>query len=126
MVDLPLLSVSDFTDYFRAVHGATPFPWQLRLVGSVVADRRWPTRLDLPTGSGKTAAIDIALFHLAIEAGRPDRAAPTRVVLVVDRRTIVDQAYERAQRIQGALARAEEGSVLARVRARLEGLGRPE
>jgi CRISPR-associated endonuclease/helicase Cas3 len=54
--------------------------------------------LDLPTGSGKTAALDIALFHLALEARKAaSRRAPVRIAFVVDRRLIVDDAYERAR-----------------------------
>jgi CRISPR-associated endonuclease/helicase Cas3 len=49
--------------------------------------------LDLPTGSGKTAAIDIAIFHLALEAGRgEERHPPVRIAFVVDRRLVVDDA----------------------------------
>ena len=43
--------------------------------------------LDLPTGSGKTAAIDIAVFHVALEADSLEaRRAPVRIAFVVDRR----------------------------------------
>src|SRR3989442_208706 len=92
------LSVAHFNDYFAAVHGFPPFPWQSRLLGRVV-ENGWPAVLELPTGSGKTAAIDIALFHLALESTSEQRRAPVRIVLVVNRRTVVDQAFDRAKRI---------------------------
>jgi CRISPR-associated endonuclease/helicase Cas3 len=111
------LSVEDFASYFAAVHGSEPFPWQIRLLRAVVRDG-WPRVLDLPTGSGKTAALDVALFHLALEAPSQERQAPTRIILVVDRRTIVDQAFDRATRIARALHDARAG-VLAVMRDRL-------
>jgi CRISPR-associated endonuclease/helicase Cas3 len=108
------LSPGDFDAYFKAVHGKTPFPWQKRLLLHVVArGGNWPELLDLPTGTGKTAAIDVALFHLALEAppSRPpaERRASLRIVMVVDRRTVVDQAFERAKKIREELAGARKG-----------------
>jgi CRISPR-associated endonuclease/helicase Cas3 len=96
------LTLADFSVYFRAVHGFPPFAWQVRLLDRVVRDGRWPALVDLPTGSGKTACIDIALFHLALDRGA---TAPRRIVLVVDRRTVVDQSHERAEVIAAALKR---------------------
>lgn len=125
------LSIDHFVDFFRALHGAdkAPFPWQTRLLHEIVhaPDGRWPGLLDLPTGSGKTAAIDIAVFHLALEAAKPRSQirAPRRIVLVVDRRTVVDQAFTRAKGIAEQLAKAKEG-VLAVVRARLGALADDE
>lgn len=93
---------ADFSDYFRDVHGNEPFPWQVRLTRQVVADGIWPTTIDLPTGVGKTAALDTAVFALATA---PEHF-PRRVVFVVDRRIIVDQTYQRAERIQNAVQSA--------------------
>lgn len=117
MSALPPLAVDDFGTFFRAVHGVDPFPWQRRLAARA-ATGNWPRMLDLPTGSGKTAAIDIALFALALSAGSQPRTAPLRIVYVVDRRTVVDQAFERACRIQRALDESGE-DVVRRVRERL-------
>src|SRR5690606_18530101 len=102
MTPLAALAVDEFAVFFRAVHGVPPFPWQTRLAARA-ATGDWPRMLDLPTGSGKTAAIDVALFALALSAGTRPRTAPLRIVYVVDRRTVVDQAFERACRIQCAL-----------------------
>jgi len=111
------LTSADFGAYFEAVHERQPFPWQARLLAEVAATGAWPALLDLPTGTGKTAAIDVAVFHLALDPAR----APRRVVLVVDRRTVVDQAFERAQKIAGKL-RAAAGGVLGEVADRLRAL----
>ena len=134
----PDLSPGDFATFFRCVNawseehgwagaeaGPEPFPWQRRLLCDWVAGPKgWPPVLDLPTGSGKTAAMDIAVFHLAMEAHkREDRSAPVRIAFVVDRRLIVDDAYLRAKRIAKALAAAaiddSTPDVVRKVAARL-------
>jgi len=96
------LTGEDFATYFEAVHDAPPFPWQQRLVEQLARDNQWPDVLDLPTGVGKTAALDAAVFHLALQVDEPQRAA-LRIVLVVDRRLVVDDAHRRARRIAAAL-----------------------
>ena len=93
------LSGPDFDSFFEAVHGFAPYPWQSRLARMVVDDGCWPDQIDMPTGAGKTAVLDVAVFALA---ARP-ATTPRRVVFVVDRRTIVDQAYTHASAIQRAL-----------------------
>lgn len=123
MSDVPPLHVEDFAAFFEALHGRPPFPWQARLARQVASSGAWPEVLDLPTGAGKTAAIDVAVFHLALEAGRAARRAPLRVVYVVDRRTIVDQAHERALTIAEGLESSTD-PVLRAVRARLASYGR--
>jgi CRISPR-associated endonuclease/helicase Cas3 len=120
--ELPSLSVEDFSAFFQEVHETWPFPWQERLLLRVVADG-WPAVLDLPTGSGKTAALDIAVFHLALEADRgTERKAPVRIAFVVDRRLVVDDAHTRAKKIADKLIAAEPDSVSGRVAARLRRL----
>lgn len=121
--DLPPLSGNDFAAYFTELHGQPPFPWQARLAALLADGGSWPEVLDLPTGTGKTAALDIAVFHLALAAGSATRSAPLRIVYVVDRRTIVDQAYERAEHIAQAITRAN-GGVLGAVRRRLASFSR--
>ena len=104
------LGAADFAVFFRAIHGYPPFPWQQRLVDLLAECDEWPDVLDLPTGSGKTAALDAAVFHMALRFECPARAA-LRIALVVDRRLVVDDAYKRARKIETALdeaARAAE------------------
>jgi CRISPR-associated endonuclease/helicase Cas3 len=116
----------DFVAFFRDLHGFAPLPWQTRLAHALTQDHEWPDVIDLPTASGKTACLDIALFHLAWCAQRrePWRAA-RRIVFVVDRRIIVDAAAERAERIRAAL---EQGTseTIRQVAALLKQLGGDE
>lgn len=94
------LTADDFAACYQAVHGHEPFPWQVCAMRTVLDDKGgWPDVLAVPTGCGKTSALDIALFALA---ARPERF-PRRIVMVIDRRVVVDQAYEHARRIATAL-----------------------
>jgi CRISPR-associated endonuclease/helicase Cas3 len=119
--ELPALGAEHFAPFFEAVHGHRPFPWQQRLVDRLLSGQGWPELLDLPTGTGKTAALDAALFHLAATAHREPCPAPRRIVYVVDRRTVVDQAFVRASALLGALKTptGPHAALLGAVRARL-------
>lgn len=66
--------------------GVTPFPWQERLLTRLIKGTL-PSAIDLPTGLGKTSVI--AIWLLARAAGA---TVPLRLVYVVDRRAVVDQA----------------------------------
>lgn len=98
MHDEPL-TTDQFPEFFRQIHGVEPFPWQKRLTEQVIRDGRWPGVIDLPTGTGKTAVLDTAVFALA---ARP-KTFPRRVVFVIDRRIVVDQVCKRARHIAKAL-----------------------
>ena len=102
------LTPADFDAYFEAVHGYEPYPWQSRLTRQVLAEEKWPEVIDLPTGTGKTAVLDTALFVLA---ARP-AIFPRRVVFVIDRRIVVDQVYKRAELIREKIKGASEGVLL--------------
>lgn len=110
------LGADDFVPFMREVTGFDPFPWQRRLLAEVI-ESGWPDLLDLPTGTGKTSVLLIALFALAVS---PERSA-RRIALVVDRRIIVDQVHDFAQRLDGAL-RDSSRPVSALVAVRLRGL----
>lgn len=103
------LAASEFPEFFRELWGYDPFPWQRRLARRV-CESDWPACIALPTASGKTACIDIAVFALACQANRPasGRRAPRRVFFVVDRRVIVDEAFERAKELAKKLQDAKD------------------
>ncbi len=128
------LSATDFPAFFTSLWGKemTPFQWQTDLAKRVlesnenkdaaptgpVANRKpWPAAIGLPTASGKTACMDIAVFALAAQASRLAESrpitAPRRIFFVVDRRIIVDEAFERARRLARHLASAKEGTLKA-------------
>src|SRR5262245_494644 len=84
----------DFDLFFQELHGYPPFPWQSRLARQVAREETWPRVLSLPTSAGKTAVIDIAVFALALQAGRSGvpRTAPFRTFFVMAGRITVTEA----------------------------------
>lgn len=95
-----------FATFFEATHdGTPPFPWQRRLAQQVV-EAGWVPEIGIPTGLGKTACIDVAVWSLAHEAahrGQRSRTLPTRVWYVVNRRLLVDAAYDHGCLLAGLL-----------------------
>lgn len=121
------MTPATFPTFFEALWGYAPFAWQNRLLAHVHTGG-WPSILDLPTGAGKTATLDVALFALALDAGRPseERRQARRIALVIDRRVVVDQAFQRAALMARKLDEAKDG-VLAEVAAALRELsGNPD
>jgi CRISPR-associated endonuclease/helicase Cas3 len=116
------MDIDRFDEFFQALRGYPPFPWQRRLVRQVDREGSWPPVLALPTGAGKTAVIDMALFLLARDAARP-RRFPLRTFFVIDRRIVVDEAASWAAHVRDRLIEALAGppGVLRRV---AEGLAR--
>lgn len=110
-----------FADWYRAIHNREPFPWQNRLADQVTDSRGWPGLVGVPTGLGKTACLDIAVWALASQADAPpaERTAPTRIWWVVNRRLLVDDTYAHANRIANMLTEAVDGP-LAAVASRLQ------
>ena len=84
----------DLEETFEVLTGHQPFRWQKRLLGCFLDGSR-PAALDLPTGLGKTSVM--ALWLIALGAGA---AVPRRLVYVVDRRAVVDQATHVAERLR--------------------------
>lgn len=125
------LSITDFPAFFEAVHGYEPFPWQTMLTKRVYEraneEHPWPRGIDLPTASGKTACLDIALFTLALSVGNHGRPSlPRRIFFVVDRRIVVDAAHERAATLKRKLEEAIENpqdAIVHEVAKRLRQLG---
>ena len=112
------LKPTDFVTFFRDVHGHSPFPWQQRLTEQVLRDEVVaPGVIDLPTGTGKTAVLDTAIFAMAANP----RVSPRRVVFVIDRRIVVDQVYRRAEEIKGRIEAADT-PILKMVRDQLKEL----
>lgn len=109
-----------FAAFVGAVHGVQPFPWQQRLADRAVAND-WPSQVDVFTGLGKTMAIDAAVYALAASADVPpgERRTPTRIAFIVDRRVVVQAAYEHALEINAALDGTRDVPVLRWAREQL-------
>ncbi len=93
-----------FDDNFRALTDYSPFNWQRRLYDRMIKGDM-PAVCDIPTGLGKTSAIPIwlvALAHQIHERGGKVEI-PRRLIYIVDRRTVVDQATAVSARIRERL-----------------------
>lgn len=83
-----------FRSAFEALLGHPPNRWQERLHTDWFAKGAVPAALDLPTGLGKTSVMALWFIGRAMGA-----ALPRRLVYVVDRRAVVDQATALAERL---------------------------
>jgi CRISPR-associated endonuclease/helicase Cas3 len=93
-----------FQKYFPLLaHGNRPYVWQAALFEKLIGDD-WPDSVALPTGSGKTSILQVWLLALAWSslAGLAVKI-PRRLVWVVNRRVVVDQATDEAVAIAAAL-----------------------
>lgn len=109
MGDFPI-----FEHFYQAVHGRQPFPWQSRLA-ALVRQSGWLADIGVPTGLGKTACIDIAVWSLASQGALApaDRNLPRRIWYVVDRRLLVDAASAHAQHLADLLTDPAPGPISA-------------
>jgi CRISPR-associated endonuclease/helicase Cas3 len=111
-----------FQEAFAALNGdGAPFLWQERMF-QCLAGGDIPPTCDIPTGLGKTSVIAIWLLALEWQARERSVRLPRRLVYVVDRRTVVDQATDVAERLRKALKEAAPESPAGQVRAALERL----
>lgn len=99
------METAEFSDRFRALTGNPPFPWQTALYAELLAGPPFRSSCDLPTGLGKTFIIGIWLLALAERARLGILGGfPRRLVYVVNRRTVVDQSTEVAEKLRVALS----------------------
>ena len=112
-----------FSEFYEALNERPPFPWQARLAEKVASEERWPAEIGVPTGLGKTSCLDIAVWWLASQSGRPacERTAPTRIWWLVNRRLLVDSTADHARRLSNLL-RHGEAAILRSVAERLRSL----
>jgi CRISPR-associated endonuclease/helicase Cas3 len=105
----------NFCSDFELLTGHGPFPWQQKLFDEFLG-KRFPEACDIPTGLGKTSVIAIWLLALARHAGAGTAAAfSRRLVYVVNRRTVVDQATREAEQMRQALVTKPELRAVAGV-----------
>ena len=95
--------MESFRDVFCALTGNLPFPWQEKLFGEFL-ERKFRGSCDVPTGLGKTSVMAIWLLGLAHHhRNHLLEGYPRRLVYIVNRRTVVDQATREAERIRLAI-----------------------
>ncbi|MDA1056112.1 MAG: type I-U CRISPR-associated helicase/endonuclease Cas3, partial [Planctomycetota bacterium] len=85
---------AEFKARFKELTGHKPLRWQERLFHHYFAQNSLPNVIDLPTGLGKTMVMAIWLIARGV-----NKNVPRRLVYVVDRRTVVDQATDIAMRL---------------------------
>ncbi|MGE0129723.1 MAG: type I-U CRISPR-associated helicase/endonuclease Cas3 [Blastocatellales bacterium] len=86
----------NFRECFGKLTEKQPFDWQERLFDRFMS-ADFPEACDIPTGLGKTSVMAIWLIALAHMLKERTRKIPLRLVYVVDRRVIVDQATAEAE-----------------------------
>jgi CRISPR-associated endonuclease/helicase Cas3 len=108
-----------FSAAFELLTGRAPYPWQSDLYGRL-ATGDVPPLCAIPTGLGKTSVIAVWLLALGLDdGGTVAQRLPRRLVYVVNRRTIVDQATATAEQLR---ARLKDNAALAAVANRLASL----
>jgi CRISPR-associated endonuclease/helicase Cas3 len=91
-----------FDKAFHALTDYSPMRWQIRLFERLT--RAAPTKgCDLPTGLGKTSVIPIWLIALASQARSESVNLPRRLIYIVNRRTVVDQATDLIEKMRRRL-----------------------
>src|ERR1022692_2077082 len=87
-----------FKQQFRNLTRYSPYPWQVNLFNRFI-EGIIPRNISLPTGAGKTNTIPIWLL-----ARIKNPTLPRRLVYVVDRRSVVDQATKVVEQIAANLS----------------------
>ena len=96
------MSEFNFNARFKDLIGNEPLAWQSRLFCEYFAteDLSRVNVIDLPTGLGKTMVMAIWLI-----AREVNHQLPRRLIYVVDRRTVVDQATELAIKLRDSFGK---------------------
>jgi len=92
----------EFDTAFQALTDNRPLQWQRRLFDQLRSGEI-PQICDLPTGLGKTSVIPIWTIALAWQAQERPVLLPRRLLYVVNRRTVVDQATAVVEQIRQRL-----------------------
>jgi len=93
-----------FAKRFKALTGNAPFPWQESLFPWFLSER-FPDNVSLPTGTGKTSIMVIWLLAFAekLPVDSRQNPIPRRLIWVVNRRVVVDQATSEAEQLRQRL-----------------------
>ncbi len=127
MTHLELQSGRSFDELFRALTDYDPLKWQRRLFARLLSGVI-PAVLDLPTGLGKTSVIPIWLIALAAQSLNDCPILPRRLIYIVNRRTVVDQATTIVSKMRDRIIEPDNpawqnhGALLHQLRGNLVGL----
>ncbi|GAB4246184.1 type I-G CRISPR-associated helicase/endonuclease Cas3g [Deferrisoma sp.] len=110
----------NFEGNFCALTGYRPMRWQRNLFARFVQNDL-PEVCDIPTGLGKTSVLPIWLLAVAQQAEAGALRLPRRLVYIVNRRTVVDQATEVVERMRARLVEPDHADWREH-RQRLRGL----
>ncbi|WP_081099511.1 type I-G CRISPR-associated helicase/endonuclease Cas3g [Corynebacterium glutamicum] len=114
----------EFSEFFKLLNdGHAPFSWQSELVRYILRTGRWPDRLEVPTGGGKSSVVDVHVFVNACSVSLGVRV-PRRLSVVVNRRALVDSQADRAVEILERLVNVgpDSNELLSRVHRALVSL----
>lgn len=114
------LAADDFGRFYFEIRRRDSYLWQRRAARELAEGAIWPA-LSAPTGTGKTTLIECFLFALACVAQKPHRPLPLRLMWVIDRRSVVDDAFHHARSVAEAIHEGS-GEITSIVRARLRAL----
>src|SRR5579862_1503828 len=95
---LPETPTGRFVEAFEWLTGHPPYRWQVEAFDAF-SENHIPSALALSTGSGKTNIIVIWLLALLDQQRTGRVSLPRRLVWVINRRAVVDQATEIAEAI---------------------------
>ncbi|MCL6512099.1 MAG: type I-U CRISPR-associated helicase/endonuclease Cas3 [Anaerolineae bacterium] len=102
-----LVVLSELAQRFNELTGHPPLRWQTRLLQRML-NGELPELCDLPTGLGKTAVIVIWLLALYGQlASGKQVMLPRRLIYIVNRRTVVDQATNIVLKVKERIQRAD-------------------
>ncbi|MEM2869154.1 MAG: type I-U CRISPR-associated helicase/endonuclease Cas3 [Thermoplasmata archaeon] len=91
-----------FEESFKALTDHSPMRWQTRLYQNI-SNGNFPDIINIPTGLGKTSVIPIWLISLVTNGKCGNGSIPRKLIYIVNRRTVVDQATEIALKLRERL-----------------------
>jgi CRISPR-associated endonuclease/helicase Cas3 len=100
----------EFDRFLAAIGRPEPYSWQRRFAARCASGAP-PEVIAVPTGAGKTTAVDALVWALACQAGLPagQRTVGARIVWAIDRRILVDEVHAHAQDLAARLGGAASG-----------------
>lgn len=100
------IALASFDEAFRSLTGFSPMRWQRRLFTRFV-ENDIPSACAIPTGLGKTSVLPLWLLALLQQAETDSILLPRRLIYIVNRRTVVDQATDTVERMRRRLVQPE-------------------